>query len=142
MHLLAILSIRRDDTSERDRLWREASAVSKSIQRLEKQLGVSLFARTTRSLALATEGRDLHERALRLLHDAEDIEQAAKAARTEPAGTLRIAGSGRLCGGTAQHHGAVAREPAVKPGRPRFPRHLSEFVLTMAANVCFWGDAD
>ncbi len=70
MHSFAILSIRRDDTSERDRLWREASAVSKSIQRLEKQLGVSLFARTTRSLALTTEGRDLHERALRLLHDA------------------------------------------------------------------------
>nr|WP_174196356.1 LysR substrate-binding domain-containing protein [Neorhizobium sp. AL 9.2.2] len=69
------------------------SAVSKSIQRLEKQLGVSLFARTTRSLTLTAEGRDLHERALRLLHDAEEIEQAAKAARTEPAGTLRIAAS-------------------------------------------------
>ncbi len=69
------------------------SAVSKSIQRLEKQLGVSLFARTTRSLNLTAEGRDLHERALRLLHDAEEIEQAAKAARTEPAGTLRIAAS-------------------------------------------------
>ena len=69
------------------------SAVSKSIQRLEKQLGVSLFARTTRSLTLTAEGHDLHERALRLLHDAEDIEQAAKAVRTEPAGTLRIAAS-------------------------------------------------
>ena len=69
------------------------SAVSKSIQRLEKQLGVSLFARTTRSLTLTAEGRDLHERALRLLHDAEEIEQAVKAARTEPAGTLRIAAS-------------------------------------------------
>ncbi|QXC48818.1 LysR family transcriptional regulator [Agrobacterium salinitolerans] len=69
------------------------SAVSKSIQRLEKQLGVSLFTRTTRSLTLTAEGRDLHERALRLLHDAEEIEQAAKAARTEPAGTLRIAAS-------------------------------------------------
>lgn len=69
------------------------SAVSKSIQRLEKQLGVSLFARTTRSLTLTAEGRDLHERALRLLNDAEEIEQAAKAARTEPAGTLRIAAS-------------------------------------------------
>lgn len=69
------------------------SAVSKSIQRLEKQLGVSLFARTTRSLTLTAEGRDLHERTLRLLHNAEEIEQAAKAARTEPAGTLRIAAS-------------------------------------------------
>ncbi|WP_377297044.1 LysR substrate-binding domain-containing protein [Rhizobium sp. SGZ-381] len=69
------------------------SAVSKSIQRLEKQLGVSLFARTTRSLTLTAEGRDLYERALRLLNDAEEIEQTAKAARTEPAGTLRIAAS-------------------------------------------------
>lgn len=69
------------------------SAVSKSIQRLERQLGVSLFTRTTRSLALTNEGRDLHERTLRLLRDAEEIEQAAKAARAEPAGTLRIAAS-------------------------------------------------
>lgn len=69
------------------------SAVSKSIQRLERQLGVSLFTRTTRSLALTNEGRDLHERTLRLLRDAEEIEQAAKAARGEPAGTLRIAAS-------------------------------------------------
>ena len=69
------------------------SAVSKSIQRLEKQFGVSLFTRTTRSLTLTAEGRDLHERALKLLHDADEIEQAARAARTEPAGTLRIAAS-------------------------------------------------
>ncbi|MFP3547347.1 LysR substrate-binding domain-containing protein [Rhizobium sp. SIMBA_035] len=69
------------------------SAVSKSIQRLEKQLGVSLFTRTTRSLTLTAEGHDLHERALKLLNDADEIEQAARAARTEPAGTLRIAAS-------------------------------------------------
>jgi DNA-binding transcriptional LysR family regulator len=69
------------------------SAISRSIQRLEQQLGISLFTRTTRSLALTNEGRDLHERALRLLRDAEEIEQVAKAARAEPAGTLRIAAS-------------------------------------------------
>lgn len=69
------------------------SAISKSIQRLERQLGVALFTRTTRSLTLTNEGRDLHERALKLLRDAEEIEQAAKTARSEPAGTLRIAAS-------------------------------------------------
>jgi DNA-binding transcriptional LysR family regulator len=69
------------------------SAVSKSIQRLEQHLGIALFTRTTRSLTLTTEGRDLHERALRLLRDAEEIEQIAKTARAEPAGTLRIAAS-------------------------------------------------
>lgn len=69
------------------------SAVSKSMQRLEHQLGVALFTRTTRSLALTSEGRDLHERALRLLRDAEEIQQAAVRARAEPAGMLRIAAS-------------------------------------------------
>ena len=67
------------------------SAVSKSVQRLEQQLGLSLFTRTTRSLTLTAEGRDLHERALRLLREAEDIEQAVLAAKAEPAGMLRVA---------------------------------------------------
>ncbi|KMO28663.1 LysR family transcriptional regulator [Methylobacterium variabile] len=66
------------------------SAVSKSVQRLEERLGLSLFTRTTRSLTLTPEGRDLHERALRLLREAEAIEQAAVAARSEPAGTLKV----------------------------------------------------
>lgn len=69
------------------------SAVSKSVQRLEQNLGVSLFTRTTRALTLTPEGRELHERALRLLREAEDIEQAAMAARAAPSGTLRIAAS-------------------------------------------------
>ena len=69
------------------------SAVSKSVQRLEQQLGISLFTRTTRSLTLTPEGRDLHERALKLLQDAEAIGQVAMAARGEPSGRLRIAAS-------------------------------------------------
>ncbi|GMB63005.1 LysR family transcriptional regulator [Pectobacterium parmentieri] len=69
------------------------SAISKSIQRLEKRLGVTLFTRTTRSLVLTAEGRELHERALRLLRDAEEFEQIAKRTHAEPTGTLRIAAS-------------------------------------------------
>jgi DNA-binding transcriptional LysR family regulator len=69
------------------------SAVSKSVQRLEQRLGVPLFTRTTRSLTFTPEGRALHERALRLLRDAEEIEQVAITARSEPSGTLRIAAS-------------------------------------------------
>jgi DNA-binding transcriptional LysR family regulator len=69
------------------------SAVSKSIQRLERHLGVPLFTRTTRSLTFTPEGRDLHERALRLLREAEEIEQTAMTARSEPSGTLRVAAS-------------------------------------------------
>ncbi|MDR6849307.1 LysR family transcriptional regulator [Sphingomonas sp. BE137] len=69
------------------------SAVSKSVQRLEQRLGVSLFTRTTRSLTLTPEGRDLHGRALKLLQDADEIEQIATAVRAEPSGMLRIAAS-------------------------------------------------
>src|SRR3954447_23092316 len=69
------------------------SAVSKSVQRLEQSLGVCLFTRTTRSLTFTPEGRELHDRALKLLRDVEEIEQAALTARSEPSGTLRIAAS-------------------------------------------------
>ncbi|WP_245593373.1 LysR family transcriptional regulator [Azospirillum halopraeferens] len=69
------------------------SAVSKSVQRLEQTLGISLLSRTTRSLTLTPEGRDVYERALRLLREADEIGQLAMTARSEPSGTLRIAAS-------------------------------------------------
>lgn len=69
------------------------SAVSKSHQRLERDPGVTLVSRTTRALALTPTGHDLHGRALRLLREAEEIEQAALMARSEPSGCLRIATS-------------------------------------------------
>lgn len=67
------------------------SAVSKSIQRLEERLGLKLFARTTRSLTLTPEGRILHDRAIRLLRDAEEIEQVAATVRGEPSGSIKLA---------------------------------------------------
>lgn len=66
------------------------SAVSKSVQRLEEQLKVKIFMRTTRSLTMTSEGRDLQERTLRLLQEIEQIEQAAASARAEPAGLMRV----------------------------------------------------
>ena len=66
------------------------SAVSKSIQRLEQQLGLSLFTRTTHSLTLTPEGRDLYDRAMLLLSAAEEIEQAALVSRAEPSGLLKV----------------------------------------------------
>ncbi|WP_256586946.1 LysR family transcriptional regulator [Pseudomonas sp. GW456-12-1-14-TSB6] len=66
------------------------SAVSKSVQRLEEHFGLMLFTRTTRSLVLTPEGRDLYERALRILREVEDIDQAAVASRAEPSGVLKV----------------------------------------------------
>ena len=67
------------------------SAVSKSIQRLEERLGVKLFARTTRSLALTPEGRVLHDRAIQLLRGTEEIEQVVASLRGDPSGPIKIA---------------------------------------------------
>lgn len=69
------------------------SAVSKSVQRLERALRVSLFTRTTRALALTPEGRVIHEHTLRLLQEAEAIEQVASSVSADASGPLRIATS-------------------------------------------------
>jgi DNA-binding transcriptional LysR family regulator len=98
------------------------SAISKSIQRLERHLGVPLFMRTTRSLTLTVEGRDLHGRALRLLRDAEEIEQVAKTARAEPAGLLRIAASLPI--------GLHVIAPALAPFRARHPKVMIDLRLS------------
>jgi DNA-binding transcriptional LysR family regulator len=98
------------------------SAISKSIQRLEHHFGVSLFTRTTRSLVLTAEGRDLHERVLQLLRQAEEIEQVAKSARSEPAGTLRIA--------TSLPIGLHVIAPAITAFRQRHPKVLLDVRLS------------
>jgi DNA-binding transcriptional LysR family regulator len=98
------------------------SAISKSIQRLERHLGVPLFMRTTRSLTLTVEGRDLHGRALRLLRDAEEIEQVAKTARAEPAGLLRIAASLPI--------GLHVIAPALASFRKRHPKVMIDLRLS------------
>jgi len=98
------------------------SAVSKSVQRLEQRLGVPLFTRTTRSLTLTPEGSELHDRALRLLRDAEEIEQVAITARSEPSGTLRIAASLPI----GIH--------VIAPGLPAFRRRYPKVTLDLQLN--------
>jgi DNA-binding transcriptional LysR family regulator len=98
------------------------SAVSKSVQRLETQLGIRLFTRTTRSMVLTPEGHALHERTLRLLRDVEEIEQAAVAARAEPAGLIRIAASTPL--------GVHVLAPALPRFRERYPKLAIDLRLT------------
>ena len=104
------------------------SAISKSIQRLERHFGVSLFTRTTRSLSFTAEGRDLHGRVLELLRQAEEIEQVVKSARSEPAGTLRIATSLPL--------GLHLIAPAITDFRRHYPKvtidlRLSDHIVGM-----------
>ena len=66
-----------------------SSAVSKSVSRLEARLGVRLFERSTRSLALTDAGRKYHETCRRVLMELGETE-AALAQDAEPAGRLLI----------------------------------------------------
>ncbi|MDE2289502.1 MAG: LysR family transcriptional regulator [Burkholderiales bacterium] len=67
-----------------------ASAVGKTIAKLERSLGVRLFNRTTRRVALTDEGRHFHERCSRILEELRDAEAMLSLAAQTPRGRLRV----------------------------------------------------
>ncbi|QTD89703.1 LysR family transcriptional regulator [Burkholderia anthina] len=67
-----------------------ASAVGKTIARLEQSLGVRLFNRTTRRVTLTDEGRHFYERCQRILEDFRDAEATVTASAQRPRGKLRV----------------------------------------------------
>lgn len=66
------------------------SAVGKAVTTLERQLGVRLFQRSTRSLRLTEEGRLFHERCRRILDDFDDARASLAHALSTPTGRLRV----------------------------------------------------
>ena len=67
-----------------------ASAVGKSVARLEQEVGVRLLQRSTRRLQLTDEGRLFHERCRRILEDLDDAQAMLSHAREVPRGRLRV----------------------------------------------------
>lgn len=67
-----------------------APAVSKSIRKLEDELGVRLFIRTTRSVALTSEGRALLDRCTRVFHELDGLASELSGQATSLDGELRI----------------------------------------------------
>ncbi|AZO08283.1 MULTISPECIES: LysR family transcriptional regulator [unclassified Mesorhizobium] len=67
-----------------------ASALSEAIRRLETQLGVRLFNRTTRSVALTDAGSSLLARLGPALGEVEAALDVVNGFRDRPAGTLRL----------------------------------------------------
>lgn len=67
-----------------------ATAVGKSISRLEDNLGARLFHRTTRSITLTAEGEMLLARARRILAEAEAARDELSEHAQAPRGRLRI----------------------------------------------------
>lgn len=72
------------------RLGLTASAVSKSVTRLEQELGVKLLQRSTRLVTLTDEGTTFFERCRNILTEIEDAESAITHHSTTPKGRLRV----------------------------------------------------
>ncbi len=56
-------------------LFKSQPAISQGLKQLESQLGLELFSRQGYRLALTQAGREIHLRALRLLSEADEIQQ-------------------------------------------------------------------
>ena len=67
-----------------------ASAVGKSIAKLEESLGVRLFHRTTRRISLTDEGAIFYERCRVALQDIQDAHAQLSQASGTPRGRLRV----------------------------------------------------
>lgn len=71
-------------------LGQTPSGVSRTVSRLEKELGMTLMHRTTRRLDLTAEGAWLLERARRVMAELADTEAQAASRRGHPAGLVRV----------------------------------------------------
>ncbi len=73
-----------------ERLHIVQSAVSQQVHRLERELGVALFERTTRTVRLTEAGQRLRPHAERVLGAVADAREAIDELRTERTGTIRL----------------------------------------------------
>lgn len=98
------------------------STVSKHIAGLEADLGVQLFARTTRKLNPTLEAERLYEGVQHLLDAADAIHSAVGTARAEPTGLLRIT--------LPDSYGRAVVMPKVALFLARYPRVRLDVRLT------------
>ncbi len=90
------------------------AAVSRSVSRLEKRLGVRLFVRSTRSIRLTEGGRDYFEQCRAALNQLVEAERKVTGEQVQPSGTIRISAPT-----TYGHYRLLPLLPAL---RERFPQ--------------------
>lgn len=73
-----------------DDLGLSRAAVSESVAALEHHLGAKLLTRTTRRVALTSEGTEYLARCDRILGEVEAAEEGVRGARARPRGKLRV----------------------------------------------------
>ena len=78
-------------TQAAEQLYIAKSAVSRRLAELETHLGVQLFHRTTRSMALTVEGHTFYERSRAILDEVLEAENEVKSAKQQLKGQFKIA---------------------------------------------------
>jgi DNA-binding transcriptional LysR family regulator len=106
------------------RLGVPRSTVSRAIAALEDQLGEQLVHRTTRTLAISAEGKELYDRVAHKLEALATALADRPERRDEPSGALKLTATPDL-------GAAVLAEAAVR-FTTRYPRTQIELVLTPA----------
>lgn len=90
------------------------SAVAKAVARLEDDLGLRVFVRSTRRITLTSEGHALYARCSRIIDELDAIRSEAEGARGEPSGVLRL--------NVPVTYGRLVVVPALVRLAARFPR--------------------
>src|SRR5258707_5949424 len=116
------------------------TTVSRRIAALEREVGVRLVQRTTRSLNMTDAGRLYYEQSSQALRTIEDANLRLAETRAEPSGTIRISAPVGFCGHflTSAVFDFLAAYPETRvaphgrhtqsgrePDRPRFPHRDS-----------------
>jgi DNA-binding transcriptional LysR family regulator len=109
------------------------SAVSRTIDRIEARLGVRLLLRTTRALALTSEGTAYLGAARRILADLDEAEQII-ADQGAPRGRLRVS--------AAQAHGRLCIVPLLGEFAQLYPHILIDISLSDRLVDIAGGQAD
>lgn len=91
-HLPAVIAVARTRSFARAaaELGLQPSAVSHAVRAVEQRLGVPLFARTTRSVALTEAGEAFTETARRAFDELDAATERVRAGQREVTGLLRI----------------------------------------------------
>src|SRR5438034_10890783 len=94
-HLRSFLAVQKHlgYTRAGKELFLSQPAVSRHVQALEDQLGVTLFEQIGKRLSLTDAGRTLAKEAERLLGDLERVSETVKAHSGADRGTLRLGAS-------------------------------------------------
>jgi DNA-binding transcriptional LysR family regulator len=93
-HLRTIVAVarHRSFTKAAEELFLAQSAISQQIRRLEEEIGIQIFRRSSRSVELTDEGRIIVQHAHRVLAEVDEMQGEMEALSGGVRGTVRISG--------------------------------------------------